>query len=397
MKEQAPPRLYYVLIILIAAVTLLGGVVHYSGFPWESWFSVVLLGALFVYLHTFSVTLGGKMNYSLSTTTIFPIIFLYGATPGMMMSMLAGLVDGLINKKSWERTLFNMSQLALSALMGSLVYVKMGGSLAPVSVPGVFGILFGALVNIVTNITLVSLVIAVFTRQSVAAVSISAGRSAFYSSLGTGFIGLIFTLFVVIYGFWGLLAFGVLLIYLSKILKMANEVKGERNIRQELEGALLLDEMTGAHNFRFLTAWLNAPTEEKTTILFVDIDNFKEFNDRHGHAEGDKVLRLVVETMKLSLRTSDKVVRYGGDEFVVLLTGQDRKGAMGAANRITDNLAKIRTTTWLQPVTVSIGIAAASEKNVDKHQLLLLADQAMYTAKRVGKNTIHLCLEENPT
>src|SRR5690606_36620786 len=111
-------------------------------------------------------------------------------------------------------------------------------------------------------------------------------------------------------------------------------VSVEREQRKQLEEELVIDEMTGAYNFRYLNNWLGEPSGEAMSLLFMDIDDFALFNDTYGHAEGDKVLALLVETIRKSVREDDHVIRYGGDEFVVLLRGVDAEGARRLAGRI---------------------------------------------------------------
>jgi len=80
-----------------------------------------------------------------------------------------------------------------------------------------------------------------------------------------------------------------------------------------------------------LSEWLNEPARVETAVLYLDIDDFKIFNDLYSHAEGDQVLKVLVETVSNCIRADDKVVRYGGDEFVVLLPGMGPKAAYTVA------------------------------------------------------------------
>jgi diguanylate cyclase (GGDEF)-like protein len=245
-----------------------------------------------------------------------------------------------------------------------------------------------ALTYIIVNILIVTFVISEFTSTSWRARLATVGISGFNSSMGTSFMGLLFTLFVLSYRFWGLLAFGALLVHFAELLKATAVVSGEREKRRELEEELVIDEMTQAYNFRYLSNWLNDSDDAQVGVLFVDIDDFKVFNDLYGHAEGDVVLKTMTETIKKSVRADDQIIRYGGDEFVVLLPGMDSEGAKRVARRIQSNLSKLPYATWKKPITVSIGIASTPEDTTDRRELLLLADQAMYEAKSSGKNTL---------
>ncbi|MCK9526758.1 MAG: GGDEF domain-containing protein, partial [Limnochordia bacterium] len=153
---------------------------------------------------------------------------------------------------------------------------------------------------------------------------------------------------------------------------------------------LIIDEMTGAYNFRYLNNWLNNPSDDELSLLFIDIDDFAGFNNTYGHAEGDKVLARLVETINGSIRADDQVIRYGGDEFVVFLRKMDSKGAKSVAERIMQNLSRVSNPAWAQPITVSLGIAVKPKHTRDKRELLLFADQAMYRAKNLGKSQIQM-------
>lgn len=394
MRKQDNSKTYHGTIYAVAGAALIGGVYFYSGVPWEKWSVMLTLTLLMTYLQTFSVRLGERMSYSLSTATVFPIIYLCGTTPAMIISGFTGVVDGIIHKKDRRRVIFNTAQFALSGLIGSVTFNHMLKVVKPHGFGGVLAMSLGMLAYIVTNIALVCLVVAVWKGISVWEQLKLVRVGSLYSSMSSGFIGLIFTFFVISYGFWGLAAFSALLINLSGLLKTAAEVSGERARRKELEEELLVDEMTQAYNFRFLNKWLGDPKEEHAAILFMDIDDFAVFNNNYGHAEGDKVLKLLVETINKSVRSGDKVVRYGGDEFVVILNGMDRAGAKGVAQRIVNNLKRIGSPGREHPITVSVGIAVKPQHTKDKHQLLLLADQAMYEAKNAGKNTTRIWKSE---
>lgn len=105
-----------------------------------------------------------------------------------------------------------------------------------------------------------------------------------------------------------------------------------------MEEELLIDEMTQAYNFRFLNNWLEDSREENVAVLFVDIDDFKNFNDVYGHAEGDAVLKNLTKTIKDNIRSTDSLIRYGGDEFVVLLPNQNKENALKVAKRIKEKI-----------------------------------------------------------
>jgi len=123
------------------------------------------------------------------------------------------------------------------------------------------------------------------------------------------------------------------------------------------------------------------------TVLMVDVDHFKRVNDQHGHEVGDQVLRRVAKALGTSIRASDFLARFGGEEFILLLPDTDTAAALKVA-------AKIRETVQSTPdpvagtITVSIGVASASAQDPDENTALKLADDRLYQAKAAGRNRV---------
>ncbi len=124
------------------------------------------------------------------------------------------------------------------------------------------------------------------------------------------------------------------------------------------------------------------------TVLFIDIDDFKRFNDVYGHKVGDQVLHMVASALRRCVRKIDSVGRYGGEEFLVVLPHTDCRNAMKIARKISKAIKETTSKGSDLPegVTVSIGVAELEESMGDGFALLDLADKAMYKAKIQGKD-----------
>ena len=116
----------------------------------------------------------------------------------------------------------------------------------------------------------------------------------------------------------------------------------------------------------------------------IDVDNFKKYNDMHGHMAGDELLKSLTNLLVHSIRNLDMVFRYGGEEFVVMMVETDKKGATLAAERIL-NLVHLSL-----PTTISVGLSEYPNDAKEKDDLISKADQAMYKAKTTGKNKVCL-------
>ena len=137
---------------------------------------------------------------------------------------------------------------------------------------------------------------------------------------------------------------------------------------------------------------LRARTEDETIgVLMLDLDHFKDVNDRHGHPAGDEALRVFAGVVRSCLRDGDVAARYGGEEFAILLSDVDGPGAVAVAERIRSRTES--TLISLAPgvterLTVSIGVAVAPGQAVDRISLLRIADEALYAAKQAGRNRV---------
>jgi len=160
--------------------------------------------------------------------------------------------------------------------------------------------------------------------------------------------------------------------------------------REKMKHLSLTDMLTGLRNRTALVGILEQEMDrvkrydKPLSVMMIDIDNFKQVNDRFGHAEGDTVLKNLARLMSSALRASDYAGRWGGEEFLVLLTDTPYESGVIAAENFCAEVASTYLST-LTPVTISIGITAhIADDSIDS--LIARADDALYEAKRQGKN-----------
>ncbi len=184
--------------------------------------------------------------------------------------------------------------------------------------------------------------------------------------------------------------------------KLSMELDQSRESERHLDALARTDELTGCpnrHAFRtdVKTAVDNAVKGDETTaLMFIDLDDFKQVNDVHGHHYGDVVLQIVSKRIKTILQGTDTLYRLGGDEFAVLLTGvYGEKSVAGICKRLIAAVSKpivIREAeeTITVGVGASVGIASCPENARKTQDLLRMADLAMYAAKNEGKNSYRI-------
>ena len=158
----------------------------------------------------------------------------------------------------------------------------------------------------------------------------------------------------------------------------------------------LRDEHTGLYNSRHLWRQLDLEAERTRrtgrpfSLLFIDLDHFKQVNDRHGHAAGDEALRQLAALMTARSRTEDVPCRFGGEEFLLLMPGSSLDIAMERAEllRVAFEAIEVPSEHGLLRCTVSIGVASFPQHGDSQDALVRCADLALYAAKRGGRNGV---------
>jgi diguanylate cyclase (GGDEF)-like protein len=166
----------------------------------------------------------------------------------------------------------------------------------------------------------------------------------------------------------------------------------------DLERLAVTDGLTGLYNYRHFQERYREEVNlcrryhHPLAMMLIDLDGFKQVNDTYGHLEGDYLLVQLADVLRNTLRNTELIARYGGDEFVVLMPSTNLQGGIAAANRV---LQAVRETQFLDTVgtprfsiTLSIGVAAYPDSTQNPVELLEKADEALETAKRSGRNRV---------
>lgn len=192
-------------------------------------------------------------------------------------------------------------------------------------------------------------------------------------------------------------AINLLLLLAQRMRDNNSSLQRATLLRNQLERDANIDALTGLYNRRWwddkFKRMLNRAERSRSSLsLFViDVDRFKQYNDRYGHVAGDVVLRVVGRAMAESIRPTDIAARYGGEEFAVLLPGTELAGALTAAERVRQAIAGTTIESVegerLPCVTISLGVATL-RKGDEPTTLFQRADAALYRAKEAGRNRV---------
>jgi len=182
------------------------------------------------------------------------------------------------------------------------------------------------------------------------------------------------------------------------VLANQTAVAGENyRLYKRLEQLAITDELTQVYNYRFLKAALRKEVKRSSRfglqfcILMADVDNLKSYNEVNGHLGGSSLLRTIAAMMMKSAREMDLVAKYGGDEFMIILPQTGIAGAEVMGNRVRQSIADhtfVNAATG--DITISIGVAAFPTDGQTVEELIASADDALYRAKRSGRNRVVL-------
>ncbi len=186
--------------------------------------------------------------------------------------------------------------------------------------------------------------------------------------------------------------------YLEVLQVIVKDVTEVHRARVALEKLSTTDEMTGLRNYRSFKEQLakvhehSAAKSKPYSVVFMDVDHFKKFNDRNGHPAGDAVLRKFGELLRKVTRAQDLPARYGGEEFVLLLPDTDKSAAEKIAQKFLDSVRnEVFPYGAFQPlglVTASLGVSSYPQDGNSSEQILKNADNAVYASKEQGRNRV---------
>jgi diguanylate cyclase (GGDEF)-like protein/PAS domain S-box-containing protein len=171
----------------------------------------------------------------------------------------------------------------------------------------------------------------------------------------------------------------------------------QKRLEERLKRLSQIDDLTGTFNRRYFMEVLQKEFQlakrhhRSLSLLSIDIDHFKDINDRYGHSQGDQALQHLIKTVRCHLRAEDVLARVGGEEFAILCPMTDRQQAGDLAERIRQIVADTRLDTSCGPIrlTISLGVATLGEDECNADSLLLRVDKALYRAKHDGRNQVY--------
>ena len=186
----------------------------------------------------------------------------------------------------------------------------------------------------------------------------------------------------------------------SLVVHLKKSNKALKELSRRFRDLAIRDGLTGLYNHGYLLDALAGEVaravryDRHLSVIFLDVDHFKQFNDQFGHQRGDMVLRQVSQILKDEIRKTDIAARYGGEEFVLVLPETSKQDAFVVAEKVRkavqESIANDVADEGPTTVTISAGVASYMEDGTDATELIAKADAAVYTAKNDGRNAVRL-------
>lgn len=391
-QKNSPPkpyleRIFTYFIISMGLFLLWHFLFPLPHFPVQDLLFLTALNFLFSLL---GIILPSGVHLNLAYPITMGTFFLFGPAFTMVTMVPGVIAGGLKRGRGWDIILFNIGQLFLSIWFTNLVFNAMGG--------------YGEQIRLEEDLP--TLLLALLTMSLINSLLVCLalnleGKTPFWPAFQAALIsdvfkisplyytiGLILTIVYENQGLPGGFLVSLPLISIFFILR-------DQKVIKETHTEVYTDPLTGLKNRRYLDHWLEDHLPEyvetgKLVVLLLDIDNFKTFNDTCGHQKGDKALQSIARILEDSVGETDIVIRYGGEEFVVLLPHTQKKRGQRTAETIRKNIAQWEPSFECPPVTVSIGLSSL-DQNPDMQtgwELIRQADKATYLAKYQGKNQV---------
>ncbi|MCJ8012014.1 diguanylate cyclase [Paenibacillus sp. KQZ6P-2] len=386
------------LFCLLGTSLFLFGIRHLSfDYTPEQW---LLLGSMFgasliLYFYTFQIPPDGNKQ-SMDSAVYLACLFIFGTSEALALLLLSSLLFALIERKVvWWKHLTNFSIYTIMIFGAGAVFYGLSGQPGQLQNMHLLSYVSTLIIYLTLNILCISLYYYMADRSNIYRIIKGLLQESVLVYLCILILSLVLTILIVNNGITGLILFLGISIFLSHLFKKLFDMY------QQLQERAIRDQRTGLFNHSHFESLLEKEIKfahsEGTplSLAMIDIDDFKRYNDRFGHLQGDKLLGLLGSILKEeAAKAGVTASRYGGEEFTLLMPGYTEHEALDLVNRLRK---KVNDTPFegveILPhacLSFSAGISAYHIDIHDKSLLVLQADQALYDAKKQGKNIAYI-------
>ncbi|MBB6451851.1 diguanylate cyclase (GGDEF)-like protein/putative nucleotidyltransferase with HDIG domain [Salirhabdus euzebyi] len=363
----------------------------------NEWIVLFVLVCAVVLLNEYMIKLPPKGNsLSMDSAIYVAVIFVFGLETSLYVLAASSVVFSLYHRKIvWWKHLFNFSIYSLMITGAYYTFIYLGGEVGSFNVNNISPYLLTMGSYFLINIVLIGLYFMLYTTENLFKGIIKDALSSYFITLSLAFI---LAVLLDTYPLFGLVIFSTVTILLSLVFRHYF------NLYEDVSNKANIDDLTGLSNHGYfkevLSSYFKDETKQPLSLCMLDIDDFKKYNDYHGHLKGDELLKYIGQLLKDGCEEKNYLVaRYGGEEFVILMPNTKKEDAFLFIN----NLRKTMNDSYFDGVDIlpqgclsfSGGVIEHEKPIYTTSELLGKADQAMYYAKAQGKNMIYLFNEND--
>ncbi|WP_061579236.1 bifunctional diguanylate cyclase/phosphohydrolase [Saccharococcus caldoxylosilyticus] len=388
-------------------ITCLGIAVYllHAEFPaasLEDWVLIYVLTSSVLLVNHFLVYLPPEGNsISMDSAIYLACLFTFGLRITLIILLLASFIYALYKSRIelWKH-LFNFSMYSLMIIGSYYTFLAIGGKIGTIDIYDIFPYVFALLIYFLLNIFLLSSYFIVSSKIFKGVLNFGLFKEVAMTYCITLILSLDLSILLQKETYFGTFLFTILVVLLSiafsKFLHLYQQISNRAN----------KDHLTGLYNHGFFKEMLKEQfydakkLKHSFTLALLDLDDFKKYNDRNGHLQGDKLLEFFGDLLKKATEDTNFIVaRYGGEEFALLMPNTTKE----EAHVFLDRLRKQVNDTYFPGVehipyrclSFSCGIAEMEKGMYDSGELIHKADQALYYAKAQGKNNVQIYNEHN--
>ncbi|MGG3007623.1 diguanylate cyclase [Geobacillus stearothermophilus] len=397
----------YTVVVSLLGMCIFATEVDIHSQSLKDWVLVYILTGSVVLLNLFPIILPPKANsFSMDSAVYLATLFLYGLNFTLQVLFIFSLIELYRNQRmsAW-RHLFNFSMYCLMISGAYYSFLFFDGNIGKINVHHLLPYLISLLVYFSINVLLIFLFFYFIGQIFKGALELGVLKEACVGYSVTLLLSMVLAILLSEEKYFGLSLFIILVTILSIVFRKFLE------LYQLVSNRANKDHLTGLYNHGFFKETLKEQfsdcklLKQPLTLAFLDLDDFKKYNDRNGHLQGDKLLAFFGARLKKEVEgTNFTVARYGGEEFAILMPNTTKEDAYAFLNR----LRKEVNDTYFDGVehipyrclSFSCGIAEMEKDMHESDELIHRADQALYYAKAQGKNNVQLydkhnmCLDE---
>lgn len=338
---------------------------------------------------------------SMDSSIYLAIIFMFGLELALNVLFLSGIIFSIYTRKTvWWKHLANFATYSLMITGAYYVFIQFGGQVGLINFNNISSYIFALATYFIINVLFYGIYYLITIKGNLFEVIKGILKETIAAYIST----LLFSLMLVMmFGesvYFGLFLFLIIAVLLSISFKQLFQ------LYQEVSGKAIRDQRTGLYNHGYFEELLEKElneaksTKEPLSLVILDVDSFKKYNDTFGHLKGDKLLEFFGKLLISECEPHKYIVaRHGGDEFTILMPGKVEKEAFSFINlmrkKVNDSYFEGVEIFPHGCLTFSAGVVQYKEGVYDRSQLLDKADQALYHAKVQGKNLVHIYNEQS--